>query len=95
MAKFLFGEDNELNSDKDLKEWIKINGQNLFFVEQIYAAHKSYCLHEKKNPVDKTKFMLSIASISKDDTNKLMECWKKSQNFGSKKVPGKKKAVKR
>jgi len=95
LAKFNLREGLGLETHKDLDEWVKKHGQNMFLVETLYSAHQSYNMHNRINKdIDKAKFMVSISNIGEDQTKRLVECWKKSESYGSKDVPGKKKAEK-
>lgn len=93
LAMLKFNEAHNIETPKQLDEWTKQHGQNVYLVEQLYYAHISYNMHNRINKdVPKAKFMIAIANIGDEKTKQLIECWKNSKEFGAKEVPGKKKA---
>jgi len=96
LAKFNLRERLNLETPKDLEKWVEASGQNMFLVETLYSAHLSYNMHNRiDRDIDKSKFMIAISKIGEKQTKRLVDCWKKSESYGAKKVPGKKKVAKR
>ena len=93
LAKFNFSQEQGINTPDELKEWVKKHGENTYMVQQLYAAHLSYNMHERiEEDVDKNKFMVAIANVGEEVISKIVEVWKRSESFGAKEVPSKKKA---
>ncbi len=91
MSLFLLRENLGLSDSSELKQWIEKRSTNELMVEQLFAAHQSFCLWEKKTSIAKKKFMEGISHIGKDDLKKIIEVYERSDTFGSKK--SKKKTV--
>ena len=93
LALFLFREDNELNNTVDLHEWQKKHNEFDILINAVFAACKSWHLQNRKPfNFELKKFALGFAEAKKEDIEKVIEVWKKSQSYGAAELPGKKKA---
>ena len=93
LALFLFREDNELNDSNDLHEWQKKHNEFDILIHAVFAACKSWHLHNRKPfNFELKKFALGFAEAKKEDIEKVIEVWKRSQSYGAAELPGKKKA---
>ena len=86
------------NNNIDLpnhSKWLKETPKNVIVFETLFASAQSYCM-ELRVKDNFTKKGLSKAIFEADEpiVNEIMQCWKDSESFGFKRIPGKKKAVK-
>jgi hypothetical protein len=93
MAVFLLKENLGLKDSSELKQWIEKKSANELMIEQLFAAHQSFCLWEKESSISKKRFMDGISKITKEELQKIIKVWEHSETFGVKNIPGKKKAV--
>ena len=79
----------------NLESWVKENGENRFFIEQYFAAHKSYCLHEKKDHVNKERFIKGLSFADPETVDRIMKAATHAYQFGATEgIPNKKKVKK-
>ena len=77
-----------------LKAWVSVHGNDRFYLESLYGAHESYCIHNVIKPINKDKFTLAIHNSDKDLLKKVIEMWNESLKFGLTQMPGAKKKAK-
>lgn len=93
-ALFLFHESEKINKMNDLAKWKESHGKFDLFVYGAYYAAKSFAIQNKKTfDLDLNKFALGLGQLAKEDLANLIEVWKRSQEYGSTDLPGKKKAT--
>ena len=92
LALFIFREDNEIDTSEDLQKWQKQHNEFDFMIHAVFAACKSWHLQNKKTfNFELKKFAIGFADAKKEDIEKVIEVWKRSQNYGATDLPGKKK----
>ncbi len=77
-----------------LKAWVKAHGDDRFYLESLYGAHQSYCIHNVIKSLDKDKFALSVHNCDKDSLKEVVALWNESLQYGAKQMPGAKKKAK-
>ena len=89
---FLFRERLKIETPEDFAKWQKENGKNDLLVQAAFSAAESYCLHNRKKfDLDLKKFAVGLSSCKESELQKLIDCWKRSQEYGAIEPPGKKK----
>jgi len=87
------------NNDIDLNnhsEWLKKTPQGKVVLETLYAGAQSYCIERrKKDNFTKQGLSKALHEAGEEVVERLVKCWKDSEQLGYKKIPSKKKAVRR
>jgi len=80
----------------DHSKWLKETNQSKIVIETLYAGAQSYCIHRrKKDNFTRKGLALALSEAGEEVTAKIVDCYMKSEKLGYKKIPVKKKAVKR
>ena len=87
------------NNDIDLPNhnvWLKDTPQSVVILETIYAGAQSYCIGlRKKDNFTKIGLSKALTEAGEDVIKQITDCWQQSEQLGYRKMPGKKKAVRR
>lgn len=91
---FLFHEGEGIDKIEDLTKWQETRGKYDLFVYGAFYAAQSYAIQHRKNfDLEMGKFSLGLAQLKKEEVKVLIDAWRRSQDYGSAKLPGKKKAM--
>lgn len=83
-----YNEELHFEKPKDIADYKRLNGEASLCLELFWAAHRSYCYHNKKKTVcNKKRFFKAIGATSKDDLSKLYASMRKAESYGMKQVP--------
>lgn len=86
------------NNNIDLpgyKEWVDGKTHSFVLCETLFAAAQSYCMKRYIKPnFEKKGLIKGFGELPEEKQTEVIECWTKSETFGFKKMPGKKKAAK-
>jgi len=87
------------NNNIDLPQhskWLKETSQSKIVIETIYAGAQSYCIERRrKDNFTRKGLALALSEAGEEVTQKIVKCYMDSEKLGYKKIPVKKKAVKR
>lgn len=88
-------ENNKIDLPKH-KGWLKNTPQSVIIFETIYAGAQSYRIRlRKKDNFTKIGLSKALTEAGQDVIKQITDCWQKSEQLGYKKIPGKKKVVRR
>jgi len=87
------------NNNIDLPQhskWLKETSQAVIVLETLYAGAQSYCIERRvRDNFTKKGLSLAMSEAGEEVTSKIVDCYMKSEKLGYKKMPGKKKVVRR
>lgn len=83
---------DDMADGKTLEKWVKTHGNDRFYLESLYGAYESHCIHNTIKPISKEKFALGVNNCKKEELKPVIDLWNESLQYGAKKLPGKKKA---
>ena len=92
LLKLLENNGIDLNTQSD---WLKKTPKAIVISETLFAAAQSYNLiQRKKDNFTKKRLAKALNEADTEVISKLLETWQKSEQFGYKQMPGKKKVTK-
>ena len=87
-----------VNNDIDLpnhSDWMKKTPQGIVVSETVFASAQSYRENLRKKDNFTKEGLTKALNESKEQLEKIIQCWTDSEQLGFKKMPGKKKVAKR